>query len=85
MLDPLMLPLSIGNIVIDKNRSFFLCFKRDEMFLLYIPHLIKTHEKRPKIVKISKKSCFLNFKRGQGNLGRLVPGRSIYRLLFVQT
>ena len=57
------------------------------MFLSYVPHLIKTHEKRPKIVKISKKKpfFFLNFKRGQGNLGRLVPGRSIYGLLFVQT
>ena len=53
------------------------------LFLSYVPHRIKTHEKHPEIVKMSKKSCFLNFKRGQGNLGRLVPGCFIYRLLII--
>ena len=38
MLDPLMLPLSIGNIVIDKNRSFFYVLK--EMRCFYCIFLI---------------------------------------------
>ena len=34
---------------------------------LYVPHLIKTHEERPKVVKKGLKKLFFNFKRGEGN------------------
>ena len=58
MLDPVMSPLSIENILNYKNKSFFYVFKRDEVNVFIICS-IKTHETRAKIVKMSKKKLFL--------------------------
>ena len=68
MLDRVMSPLSIENNLIYKNKTFFYVLKRDKVSVFIICSSFDKNMKNvQKSSKKGKKSCFLNFKMGQGN------------------